>query len=444
MADNTFEILIKYGLDSSKAREAAVELRKLEDTGKSSGNETAKAAENANAKFKDVKKSVELVGGELGQVGNVLRYVFNPAILGAAVLAKGIGSVLEAFRTFAEGLKQSSINAARSVGNIKQAMMELDVERAKADVAFKTSMEDFERQGKRRVEVINLEKDAVIQLLDAREKSELATAKSPEEQAAIKGRYDSARQGAIDAANEKEIAAREKNLNEKEALAKKRIREGYAASGGRTPDRVKLNLKKMPGELASLDEQIAAGEKIVEDLSGIETPAGAFPYWNDPENYKTQLQTLASSRTTLQKLKQQRRNIANSQLPMERANAAYDAGIGLMDQVRTGREDLANVKTDSLYKNQTRWRADAIASGHGQAGELVAAAAAGAEAVQSGSKATRDQAMAIAQATQLLRLSGQSNETILKILSKLNDNQTNFEQSLRTLEHSVKVGWQRP
>lgn len=440
---NEFEILIKYGLDATKAKEAVAEMRKLEQAGKSSGNETAKAAESANAKFKDVKKSVELVGGELGRVGGVLRYIFNPAILGAAVLAKAIGAVSDAFQTFLGGLKQVGLNAAQSIGNIRQAMLDLEIDRAKADAGFKASAEDLERLGKRRIEVINLEKEAVLQLLDAREESDLASAETPEEQKAIKKRYDSARKDAQSAANAKELDAMEKTLNEKEALAQKRIREGYAASGGRSPDRVKLNLRKAPGELASLDEQIAAGEKAIQDLSSIETPAGAFPYWNDPENYKTQLQALASTRATQEKLKQQRKNIANSILPLESANTAYDAGINLMDEVRTGREDLFNRRSDTAFRDQTRWRADAIASGRGQAGELVSAAASGADAIRSGGKATEDQAKAIAQASQLLGIVGQGNEKIINILSRMNDTQDRFQNSLKELESRMKAKDQR-
>lgn len=433
MADNQFEILIKFGLSKEKAVEATNELKKLEEQGKRAGNETAKSAETANAKFKDVKKTVELVGGQLGQLGQVLRYVFNPGILGAAVLAKSIGEVWSSFQTFLGGLKQAAINAARSVGNIKQAMLELDIERAKADTNFKTSMEDFERRSKRKIEVINLEKNAVIELLDAREKAELASAKTPEEQAAIKNRYASARRGAQDTATEKEIAAREASLNEKEALAQKRLQQGFADSGGRTPERVKLNLKKLPGELASLDKQIADQEKVVEDLSSITTPLGAFPYWNDPEKLKAALQAYQSSKAALDTLKKQKKGIEDSQLPLERADAAYTSGLGLMEDVRTGREALANQRGDTLYKNQNRWRAEAIASGAGAAGELVASAAAGADAVRSGGKATADQSAAISQLTALLNLQNQNQATVLAILGRMNDSERNFQGSLKTI-----------
>lgn len=434
MADNQFDILIKFGLSKEKATEAGAELKKLEEQGKRAGTETAKGADQANTKFGDLKKSVNLVGGELGGVGQLLRYVFNPGILGAAVLAKSIGAVWEAFQTFMNGLKNSALNAGRSIGDIKQAMLDLDIERAKADVNFKTSMDDFERHSKRKIEVINLEKDAVIQLLEAREKSELAAAKNQAEQEAIKQRYGSARQTVTEQASAKEAASRASDIKELESKARNRFREGSAASGGRSPEQVKLALKKLPGELKSLDEQIAEQEKVFGELSSITTVAGAFPYWNDPENYKTQLQAFASSKSTLEKLRDARKRIADRQLPLTSAETAYNAADSLAEKIRTGREGLTNFQADSLYKNQTDWRASAIASGRGAASDLVSSAASGADAIKSGSKASEDQAKAIAQVTQLLGLTGQSNETILQLLSQMNDTQAKFQQSLNTIQ----------
>ncbi len=434
MADNQFEILIKFGLSKEKATEAVSELKKLGEQSTATGKEMNKAAEEGAAKFGDVKKSIGLVSAQLGPLGDVLRYVFNPGILGAALLAKLVGAVWEAFQTFMSGLKNSAINAARSIGDIKQAMLDLDIERARADVNFKTSMDDFERHSKRKIEVINLEKDAVFQLLEAREKSELAAAKNPAEQEAIKQRFGSARQTVTEQASAKEAASRASDIKELESKARQRFREGSTASGGRSPEQVKLALKKLPGELKSLDEQIAAQEKVVEELSSITTASGALPYWNDPENYKTQLQAFASSKSTLEKLRNSRKRIASRQLPLTSAETAYDAADSLVEKIRTGREGLTNFQADSLYKNQTDWRASAIASGRGAASDLVSAAASGADAIKSGSKASEDQAKAIAQVTQLLGLTSQSNETILQLLSQMNDTQAKFQQSLNTIQ----------
>jgi len=437
MADNVYEIMIKFGLSKEKATEAANELKKLEEAGKRAGDETGKGAEEANIKFKDLKKTAGLLAHEVDGVGRVMKYIFNPGILGVAVLAKSIGSVWDAFKTFLQGLKDSAVNSAKSIGDIKQAMLELDIERAKADENFKTSMEDFERISARKIEVINLEKDAVLQLLGAREKSDLASAKSPEEQEAIKQRYASARSSAETQAIAKEAAARESALREKEAIAKRRFKEG--ASSGLSPERVKLALKKMPGEIKSLDEQIAGSEAAVEQLKTITTPAGMLPYWNDPENYKTQFQAYKSEEDTLKRLKATRQKIAGRQVPLTSADTAYDDADTLMKQVRIGRDGLANFQTDSAFKQQTNFRVSAIESGHGAAGELVSSAAAGADALKAGGKATADQSKAIQQVTQLLNLTGQSNEMILNMLGRMNDNQSNFIQSLKTVEQRTKT-----
>lgn len=442
MADQQFDILIKFGLSKEKATEAASELNKLEEAGKRAGNETAKATETANAKFKDAKKSVELLSAQLGPLGQVLRYVFNPAIVGAALLAKAVGEVWNAFWQFQAGIVQSGINAAKSIGDIKGAMLALDIERAKADANFKASLNDFERQTKRKIEVINLEKEAVLQLLEAREKVDLAGAKNPEEEKAIRERYANLRGRTTSQATEKELAAREASLNQMDAMGKQRYREGYAISG-MSPEKVKLALARLPGELVSLNEQIAAKEKIVEEMSSIETPAGALPYWNDPENYKTQLNAYESERRSLDYMKGARITLQGRQLPLTRAATAYSAGEGLLSQVRTGREDLANARTDTAFKNQTNWRADGIAAGMGPAADVTALASSGADTLKAGGKVTREQAAAIAQATQILGLVGQSNQTILNVLSRMNDNQENFKRSLDEINRRVNANNQR-
>ncbi len=443
MNDNIYNILIKFGLSNEKATEAVKELNKLEEAGKRAGTETAKAADTANVSLKDTKKAVDLLSAQLGPLGQVMRYIFNPAILGAAVLAKAVGEVWKSFWQFQAGIVQSGINAAKSIGDIKGAMLALDIERAKADANFKSSLADFERQSKRKIEVINLEKDAVLQLLDAREKVDLAGAKNPEEEKTIRERYANLRGRTTSQTTEKEFAAREASLNQMEAMGRQRYREGYALTG-MTPDKVKLNLAKLPAELKSLDEQIAESEKSVADMSSITTVAGAFPYWNDPENYKTQLGAYTSEKAKLEKLKQTKKWLEDRQTPLTQAATAYASGEDLLGQVRTGREDLANRKTDTAFRNQTNWRADGIAAGMGPAADITALASSGADTLKAGGKISGEQAAAIAKATQILGLVGQSNQTILTVLSRFNDTQENFKRSLDEINRRVNNSNLRP
>lgn len=438
MADNQLEILIKFGLSKEKATEAVAEINKLKDSTKDFGKESSKAADTASAKFKDVKKSVDLVGGQLGVVGQLLKYVFNPGVLGAAALAKAIGSVWEAFWRFADGVKQSGINAAQGIGNVKQAMIELDIERAKADANFKAALDDFERQSKRKIEVINLEKEAVLQLLEARQKVDLAGAKTPEEEKAINERYDRLRQRTVSGATEKELAARATALNQKEALAKQRYREGYSMLG-LGPQRVQLESKRLPGELASLDDEIAKTQQNIEQMSAIATVAGAAPYWNDPENYKAQRMAYKSEQEKLERLQLHRNKLRAREPLLARASTAFSASETLFGEVRTGRQDLAWARQDSTFRGLTSEHAAAIAGGHGPAADLVGSAAAGADAILGGGKASPDQAQAINKAAAVLGLMGQSNQAILSILSRMNDTIASFNNSVKSMEQRLET-----
>lgn len=400
--------------------------------------ESTKAGSRSNAGFKDAKKAAELLSAQLGPLGQVLRYVFNPGVLGAAVLAKAIGSVWEAFWKFADGVKQSGINAAQGIGNIKGALIELDIERAKADVNFKASLEEFERQSKRKIEVINLEKGAVLQLLEARQKVDLAGAKTPEEERAINERYDQLRRRTIAGASEKELAARQDELNQKESLGKQRYREGYSLLGI-GPAKVQLESKRLPGELASLDADIAKAQQTIEQMSSIATPAGAFPYWNDRENYRTQREAYQSEKEKLESLQFLRNKLRAREPLLARASTAFNSSETLLKEVSTGRQQLAWDRQDANFTGINSEHAAAIAGARGPAADMVRGASAGADAILAGGKATPDQAEAINKAAAVLGLVGQSNQTILRILSRMNDTIASFNNSLNAFEQRLET-----
>lgn len=101
MADNIFEILIKYGLDSTKAKEAASELKKIEEQTKTTGKEGVKqqkdvkdATEKTTVSKKQLKDMVQGLRNEFPVLGRVAALAINPiafsvaAITGAFVILK--------------------------------------------------------------------------------------------------------------------------------------------------------------------------------------------------------------------------------------------------------------------------------------------------------------------------------------------------------------------
>ena len=429
MPDNILDILIRFGLDKTKANEAAAELRKVGEEAKRTHSTTAAEAEKAEIKTKDLHKANKLLSHELGIIGHYLRYVFNPGILGAAALASTVGKVSDAFFGFLKSLTESAANAVRGIGDIKQAMLELEIQQAKADVKFKESLAEFERQSKRKIELINLEKEAALQLLEARSNGAL-----PED----KQRLNQAKRGIESAATKQEIAARQSNLSELEKMARSRFAQGLRQSGGVGPDRAALDLANLPKESASLDEQIAASQKNVDEMKSITTWYGALPYYKDPEAYKAAVGAYQSEQATLAKLKLAKLNLGKRQIDLTRAGTSFQAADDLMGQVKSGRADLAAFTADAGAREQTGMQVGAYETGRGGLGELVAAGAAGADAIRGGGRATPQQASAINELVKLLNLQGQTNAQIVNTLSRMNNTQEAFNNSLRSLESRLQ------
>jgi len=91
MADNTFEILIKYGLESSKAKEAVKEMEKLKETTKEVGKEgvkqeeqVAEATKKTTSAKKQLSDAVKGLAHEYPILGQIGRLALSPIALSVA------------------------------------------------------------------------------------------------------------------------------------------------------------------------------------------------------------------------------------------------------------------------------------------------------------------------------------------------------------------------
>jgi len=123
MADNnTVEILIRFGLDPAKAREAAKELDGLKAKSKEANETGGKAADDHAQKVHGLNKAWGLVRSQLGEVGHLLHFVTSGPALALAALAITIHKIVEAFTSWR--------------ARIEAAAMELQkLDRAKIDGA---------------------------------------------------------------------------------------------------------------------------------------------------------------------------------------------------------------------------------------------------------------------------------------------------------------------
>lgn len=97
MPDNYLDILIRFGLDKSKAQEAAAELKKLgEETAKTgaagvkANEEVAQATEKAFTKKKELKDMLKQLGHEFPLLSQIGRLALNPIALASAAIVASV------------------------------------------------------------------------------------------------------------------------------------------------------------------------------------------------------------------------------------------------------------------------------------------------------------------------------------------------------------------
>lgn len=112
MADNIFEILIKYGLDSTKAKEAAKELDTLKAKTTDTGKEAVKqeelvktATDKTVASKKQFRDAIKGLQVEFPIFGRLASFAINP--IGAAVLVAA-----SSFRILRDAIQQTQTNLA--------------------------------------------------------------------------------------------------------------------------------------------------------------------------------------------------------------------------------------------------------------------------------------------------------------------------------------------
>lgn len=164
MADNLIEILIKFGLDKSKAEEASRELRRLGETSAAAGKagvkaatEHAEATEKSTKKIEGMNKAMNLLESKLGEFGQLAKFVMSPETLGVAALAVGLDQIFGHFQKIKEeaeaaGMKLQAMDQAKLEGlqkalqTSRESAAGLTRELAGAGHVMDTLKEGFDRQ----------------------------------------------------------------------------------------------------------------------------------------------------------------------------------------------------------------------------------------------------------------------------------------------------------
>jgi hypothetical protein len=174
-------------------------------------------------------------------------------------------------------------------------------------------------------------------------------------------------------------------------------------------------------------EAIAAKKKLAEDVAKKSEDAGA----SEKNRLKSMTDAEAAAKSNAERIEKERSQLAE----MREANrlAQENRQRILQTQATTGylqsAADIHRVAPESSDA--------ANAAARARISNTINSAALGADAILSGGRATGAQTEAIAELTKFFGLSKQSNQTILTLLGRLNDNQENFNKALQQMEHDI-------
>jgi len=437
MADNIFEILIKYGLDSTKATEAIREMNKLKAASADATKEIATGTEKAGFKTNELKKSVHLLSAEFGPLGKIAGFILNPMVAAVGALALAFRGMGQELSSWSAGINDAMAAAARGIGDLKGAFEDLDKQRIKSNENFKTDLENLDKATQKQITRIKEEQSALEELTAAREKAELAGAKTDEERSAISQRYSAFRSSTSADFAAKEIAAREGGVA---ALNQQMLAEGHKASGlsgGLSPDQVAAHLTNLPALRKSLDEQIEAKQKEIKDVEpGFWMTLGMMGHGKQgAEDLRTLHQAADNSRATLKKLQETRAFYGNDfEKRLLGAQVADSNVLSLQKRIGTETEAIGDLRTSAGNRRSLNRQLSAIETGRDAEGQMLASASGGAKAILGGGAASAQEKAVIGQAAKALDLIGLPNQQILQMLSRVGDTQEKFLTALQRLD----------
>lgn len=451
MADN-FDIAIRIltqQVGPEKAQEILKQVRaetekltKAQVENNATVSDAAKKVEFLNFKKSELKKLLGDLKQQFPELANVIRLALDPRLLGITLLIRSFTTLKEmikatldlltpsewkgradAIAAGAEALKQSQI-AAQSFWH--------ELDRAK------TATEKLEDATRRNIETVRNQEAAELAVLAAKEKAGLISAEQAEAQRAkIKEQADAAELNQLMEQRAK-LAAQIKQLEAK--LPSQMAAAGQAQSSNAT---LAKERDIYAGNVASSNAKISAYEAEFEARRTGGQRSGIWDTLSDTalrQAYDSEVAARDKAQGFLTRLDSNSvATISRNNATISDATAAQQTLTGARGRLGTLNEQITSKSASNLLNQQTNWRTDAISAGHGQAGEIVGLAASGADTLKAGGKISQEQSAAIAKATQLLGLSGQSNATILNILGRMNDSQTAFMNSLRALEQKVGI-----
>lgn len=342
--------------------------------------------------------------------------------------------------------KQRDPNGAKGIGELKGAFEDLDKQRIAANERFKTDLAALDKATKKQIESIKAEQAALEELTAAREKSELAGAKTPEERSAISQRYSAFRRSASEGFAAREIAAREAGVGALNQQMTAEAQRAMGLSGGLNPQQVSAHLANLPALRKSLDELIEAKKKEIQDLEpGYWMTLGLMGRGaTGADEMRAIDQAIANSRATLGKLQQTRAFYGTDFEKRLLGAQVADANVfSLQSRIGTENEAIGDLRNAFGGRRGLNLQLSAITAGQDAQGQMLLSAADGADAILGGGRATAAQSAAINQANRLLGLQDQSSQVLLQVLARINDREEWLINAMKEMDMRLKNQAQR-
>lgn len=465
MANDDKNLNIAINLATHKTGpDAAKEIAKVTEAAKESGKASAKAAEQTTQKTVGLREAMRLLTRQFGDFGRIANVAFSLPALTVAALAVGINRLATAYNNYQAAMleKADTINAmwaARQQAQQAAHDVMVGYNTLLGEVATSTdTLATAERKERGELEA-NIE--ARRNILKAQEQAEITAAAGDKvKEEAIKARFGKQSSSEDLAAEQSRIELQKKHLElarqevhaakEKAAAA---AQESAAFPGTSTDAAVAANALIAAREpvlrKAQEDFQKATAGQTLAELQAAAAAAAQFSGGTELGTSAPEVR-LRSALDAKARLDKARTETASAQAVISqveddrarRAKAVADTAADLQQKGADFQSRQRSVnEAESIFSIRSQNRADvAVASSPGAGsplGQTILSAASGADAVRAGGKATADQAAAIAQLTHAFGLTGQNQETILRILGSLNDKEDKFDRALKTLEARI-------
>lgn len=428
MADNSVEILIKFGLDPAKAKEAVRELETLKQKSTEAHREGGRSAEEHEKKIGGLNKALNLLENQFGDIGRIVGFAFKHPIA-AATAAAAIG--LQQVREQAAKLQAMFASMAESSGaaltNFNGSYREIMLAFIKSNESFTDAQKKLEAQMDAATKKVEAQREASLSLLGARKALELAGATDEAGRKAIEDKYQKLEEETKLRSEQEQISLRELRIQtlkaeqtRQEAEAK-RMLHGLSKEAAQVSlaDLEKTTLPKLRADQTSAAGELKAFDEALNSPVGQAALLKEFGSFQEVQNARNSIvnRVYQSGRSV--------RSAENQQTNLTAGLAALAASGTLGGQISTAEAELGAMNTRVTGRAQA-----AAIIGGGKNAQTVFDAAMGARSIISGGQATPDQAEAINAARGIYGLQGQTNAQLLATLARILDTMEGFSRAI--------------